>query len=212
MTHFFSADNPQHDYLTLQQLEKFTDCIRILETAGYKLPWVHAANSYGSLRFPQADFNMVRIGLGLFGLLPNLDLKPAVSLTSRIVGINTMLKGETVSYAGTYTVARDLEKIAVLPLGYCDGLHTQYSGRGYAVIRDKKALFVGRICMDFMMVDITDIPEASIGDSALIFGKDLFGHFIDPAQLAEAGGTHVYQLLTCLGPRIRRIFTYDEAF
>lgn len=218
MTHFANADDAADDAFTLSQAACFDRVIQELKEHGIEAPWVHAANSSGAIRFKFAQYNMVRIGLAAYGLHASesvskeLDLQLAISLTSRIVAINTCKKGETISYGRTYQAQRDWEKIAVLPIGYCDGLHRHYSGKGHVLIRGHRAPMVGRICMDFMMVDVTDIPHATIGDTALIFGEDQFGQYLSPEELAKKGNSIIHELMTCLGPRIPRIFVYEESF
>lgn len=217
MTHFASADDPASDAFTLEQADCLEKVIQQLGAAGITAPWRHAANSSATLRFDFPQFNMVRIGLAVYGLYPSkaaeqaLQLQLAISLVSRIVGINTCRAGETISYGRSYVVERDLQRIAVLPIGYFDGLHRHHSEKHTVTIRGHHAPMVGRICMDFMMVDITDIPSAAIGDSVLIFGEDEYGHYQSPEDFAESGNTIVYELITCLGPRIERIFIHEEA-
>lgn len=218
MTHFACADNAADDPFTLSQVHCFDHAIKELKSHGIEAPWVHAANSSGALRFKFPQYNMVRIGLAAYGLFASeavaesLDLQLAISLTSRIVGINICKRGETISYGRTYQVKKEWEKIAVLPIGYFDGLHRNYSSRGHVFIRGHRAPMVGNICMDFMMVDVTDIPDVAIGDTALIFGEDQFGQYLSPEELATSGNSIVHELITCLGPRIPRIFVYEEAF
>lgn len=218
MTHFASADDPNSDAFTLSQARLFDQVIQNLRDNGVSIPWTHAANSSGVLRFDFPQFNMVRIGLAVYGLYPSeaakqaLDLRLAISLISRIVGINTCRSGETISYGRSYVVKKEMQRIAVLPIGYFDGLHRNYSGKGAVIIRGNKAPMVGKICMDFMMVDITDIPNANIGDSVLIFGEDEHGHYQSPEDLATSGDSIIHELITCLGPRIQRIFIHEEAF
>ncbi len=217
MTHFTSADNPQEDEATLYQASKLEELILKLESKGISIPWKHAANSAASLRFKFPAFNMVRIGLAVYGLYPSeavkeeLKLKLSISLISRIVGINHCKKGDTVSYGRTYHVEKERQTIAVLPIGYFDGLHRNYSGCAHVMIRGQKAPMVGRICMDFMMVDISEIPEAKIGDPVLIFGEDEYGDYLSPEDLAQKGDSIIHELITCLGPRIQRVFVYEES-
>lgn len=217
MTHFACADDPASDQFTFSQVSIFNQAITSLQESGIDIPWQHAANSSGVMRFDFPNYNMVRIGLAVYGLYPSeatkktVDLRLAISLVSRIVGINTCRAGETISYGRTYTVHREEQRIAVIPIGYFDGLHRNYSGKGNVLIRGQKAPMVGNICMDFMMVDITDIPHAAIGDSVLIFGEDEHGHYLSPEDLATSYGSITHELITCLGPRIQRIFIYEEA-
>lgn len=217
MTHFACADNPEQDTFTYSQADTFQKVISQLESKGIDIPWKHAANSSAVMRFDFPNFNMVRIGLAVFGLYSSqaarraLELRLALSLVSRVVGINICKAGESISYGRQYRVEKDLQRIAVLPIGYFDGLHRNYSGKGHVIIRGQKAPMVGTICMDFMMVDITNIPNACIGDTVLIFGEDEYGHYLSPEDLASCGDSIVYELITCLGPRIQRIFVYEEA-
>lgn len=217
MTHFASADKPEDDSFTLHQAKLFEKVIHDLEKEGHNICWKHAANSSAALRFSFPAFNMVRIGLAVYGLYPSTavqkacELKLAVSLISRVVGINHCKKGETISYGRTHKVEKQNEKIAVLPIGYFDGLHRNYSGRSHVVIRGQKAVMVGKICMDFMMVDVTDIADVSIGDPVLIFGEDEYGDYLSPENLAHQGDSIIHELITCLGPRIQRVFIYEES-
>ncbi len=217
MTHFACADSLADDDFTLSQAKCFDQVIETLSAYGINTPWRHAANSSAALRFTFPQYNMARLGLAVYGLYASeatkqaLELRLALSLISRIVGINTCRAGETISYGRSYLVQREKQRVAVLPIGYFDGLHRNYSGKCAVMIRGKKAPMVGKICMDFMMVDITDIPEASIGDSVLIFGEDEYGQYLSPEDLASSGESIVHELVTCLGPRIQRIFVHEEA-
>lgn len=217
MTHFSSAEDPNEDAFTLKQEKIFTDSINQLEANGISPKWRHAANSSAVLRFNFPQFNMARIGLAIYGLHASpdtekaLELKLALSLISRIVGINTCKNGESVSYGRSYTIKQQEQKIAVLPIGYFDGLHRNYSGKGHVIIRGRQARMVGRITMDYMMVDITDIPLAEIGDPVLLFGEDEYGHYVSPEDFAFKLDSIPHELITCLGPRIQRFFVYEEA-
>lgn len=216
-THFACADDPAQDAFTLKQASLLQAAIDVVEQAGYSPRWRHACNSSATLRFGFSQFNMVRLGLAAYGLHSSgackeaQALRPAISLLSRIVGINELQKGDSVSYGRSYVIEKEEARIAVLPIGYFDGLHRNYSGKGYVRIHGKKAPMVGAICMDYMMVDVSDIPEAKIGDQVLIFGEDENGDYISPVELATLGGSIVHELMTCLGPRIRRFFIYDES-
>lgn len=217
MTHFACADNSAEDSFTMRQVSQFEEVIHQIESHGIHLSWKHAANSSAVLRFHFPQFNMVRIGLAIYGLYGSedvkraLDLRLALSLTSRIVGINTCKKDETISYGRVYKAEKEQLRIAVLPIGYFDGLHRSYSGKGYVMIHGQKAPMVGNICMDFMMVDISHIPDAAVGDPVLIFGEDEHGQYLSPEHLASSGDSIIHELITCLGPRIQRIFVSEEA-
>lgn len=217
MTHFSCADDPKEDDFTRQQIQRFDDAIAALKERGIEPNWLHAANSSGALRFALPQYNMARIGLAAYGLYqsseanPTLDLRLSLSLTSKIVGLNWVKKGETVSYGKSYTVEKESQLIAIIPIGYYDGIHRNYSGKGTVMIRGIEAPMIGAICMDYMMVDVTDVSDVEIGDRVLIFGYDEFGHFIAPEELAKRGNSIVHELITCLGPRIQRIFIDEES-
>lgn len=216
MTHFACAEDPSQDNFTFQQIHTFDSVISEITSAGIEIPWKHAANSSAMTRFHLPQYNMVRIGLSLYGLSSSksvreaLPLKLALSLVSRIVGINICKEGETISYGRNYTVEKPVQRIGVLPIGYFDGLHRNYSGKGWVLIHGQKAPMIGNICMDFMMIDLTDVPNAEIGDKVLIFGEDDHGHFLAPEELASQGHSIVHELVTCIGPRIPRIFIHEE--
>lgn len=217
MSHFACADNPKEDHFTLSQIKSFNSTIEILKRHQINPKFKHIANSSGALRFDLPEYNMVRIGLAVYGLHSSkaaeeaLELRLALTLISRIVGINLCKQGESISYGRTYSIEKPIQKIAVLPIGYFDGLHRNYSGKSSVIIRGKAAPMVGKICMDFMMVDVTDIPNAAPGDPVLIFGEDEYGHYLSPEDLATSGNSIIHELITCLGPRIQRVFVYEEA-
>lgn len=217
MTHFACADDPAEDAFTTAQIRCFDNVLAKLKAHSLKPCYSHAANSSAAVRFSSTPYNMVRIGLAIYGLYSSeatrqaLELRLALSLKSRIVGLTVCKKGESVSYGRRYVVEREQQKIAVLPIGYFDGLHRHYSGKCHVLIRGQKCPMVGTICMDYMMVDVTDIPNAAVGDPVLIFGEDDFGHYLSPEEFASNGNSIVYELITCLGPRIPRIFVHEEA-
>lgn len=208
MTHFACADIFEEDAFTFSQIEYFRTSVKELEKNGLLPPYIHSANSSAALRKLFPEGNLIRIGLALYGLGGN-SLHPALSLTSRIVGINLCKKGDTISYGRNYVIEKESAKIAVVPLGYFDGLHRHYSGRGKVLVRGQKAAMVGTICMDFMMIDVTGIEDVEVGDPVLIFGKDAHGNVNSIEEFAADVGTCAHELITCLGPRIQRLFTYN---
>lgn len=216
MTHFACADMPTEDDFTAKQIAAFKGVLQALALNGLKPRYVHACNSSATVRSLFPEGNMIRLGLALFGLknsssMPSIPtLRCALSLTTKIAGINVLKQGETLSYGKTYTETRPESKIAILPLGYFDGLHRHYSGKSALAIAGKLAPMVGRICMDFMMIDISHLPSTQMGDEVLVFGTDSSGHFLPPEALAETGGTIAHELITCLGPRIQRLFIDTE--
>lgn len=217
LTHFAAAEDASFDDFTQRQIKTFESCLESLKKRGITVAYRHAANSSAALRFPIPCCNLVRVGLGLWGLTASNEvkkhhrLKPAPSLYARITHLQHCKRGETVSYGCSYVVEREKETIAILPIGYFDGLKRRFSASSSVLIRGKKAPMVGKICMDFMMVNVTDIPEAEIGDLALIFGEDSFGNRMPLEELARTGSSHAHELFSSLGPRLPRIFLYDEA-
>ena len=129
-----------------------------------------------------------------------LDLRPAMSLYSRVSEVTHHHAGDTISYGRTFTCPRDM-RLAVLPVGYADGLLRSLSGKGDVLLHGKRAPQVGRICMDMCMVDVTDIPEVQPGDVATIFGRDL-----SVAEQADKAGTIPYELLCAMSQRVQRVY------
>jgi len=205
MTHFAAADLPSFDAFTLSQIEQFKAFLDSLPT----LPrWIHAANSGGAVRFPLPFCNLVRIGLGLMGYGVCLEgVEPALRLSTKLASICEREKGESVSYNRSYTLTQGKEKIGVIPVGYHDGFHRSLSGKGYVLIREKKAPMIGLVCMDFMMINLTHIPEAQVGDEVTLFGKDL-----SPEKISQWGNTDVRELLVSLPDRVQRHWIHPAHF
>ena len=165
----------------------------------------HCANSGAVINYPEMHLDMVRPGLLLYGVFPaketgGLDLRPAMSLYSRVSEVTHHHAGDTISYGRTFTCPRDM-RLAVLPVGYADGLLRSLSGKGDVLLHGKRAPQVGRICMDMCMVDVTDIPEVQPGDVATIFGRDL-----SVAEQADKAGTIPYELLCAMSQRVQRVY------
>lgn len=211
-SHFASADDPgQHEY-TLGQIELFRAAVaQIEENSGKKFAIKHCANSAAMISYPQAHFDMVRAGIALYGVYPgpdrrNLNLSPAMELRTRIIQISELEPGGTVSYGRTFTADKHM-KVAVLPIGYADGLHRNLSGKIDFLIRGKRCRQLGTICMDMCVADVTDIPGATLGDVAVVFGQE-DGECIPVTELAEKGGTISYEMLCAVSPRVPR--TYEK--
>lgn len=215
MTHFAAADDRQHDAFTEQQIAQFDAVVAILASASISPKWIHAANSSATLRFHLPQYNMVRLGLALWGFYVSdatrnvLPLVPALTLLSQIHEIHLCRRGETVSYGCNYEIVRPEQAIAVLPIGYCDGLHRHYSGKGQVLIAGQLAPMVGNICMDYMMVDVTDIPQAAIGEPVVIFGQNRHNQLLPLEGLAQSGNSIAHELIACLGTRIPRVFVHS---
>jgi len=201
-THLAGSDSPLLDDFTHKQIERYkTESEKIEQTLDYKV-LKHALNSAGIERFAEYQFDMVRLGIGLYGIsaLNNGALKPVAALKTRILQIREVPQTETVGYNRNGRLARP-SRIACLPIGYADGLDRRLgNGRGYAIINGVRCPFAGNICMDICMVDVTDI-EASEGDTAVIFGEG-----ITISELAAQLETIPYEILTSISPRVKRVY------
>ncbi|MDD3925909.1 MAG: alanine racemase [bacterium] len=210
-THFACADDPAQDEFTRMQILRFGEVIDQLRALDLTDLTCHAAATAGAVRFPEGRFDMVRIGLGLYGLYPgpaveeSLQLDLAVTLLSRIAVIQRYRRGDRIGYGGTFVVPYDGFTTGVIPMGYHDGLPVHLSNRGYVLVNGRKADIIGRISMDSAMIDINGIEDARIGSDVLIYGKHN-GHILRPEIAAGLSGTIVYELLARLGPRVQRIF------
>ena len=211
-THFACAD--EADKTSAQnQLRVFADFVdRTEQENGVKIPLHHCSNSAGIMELPDANMDLVRAGITLYGLLPSAEvdasrmlLKPALSLHSHIVYLKTIHEGQTVSY-GSRFVAKEDTKVATIPLGYGDGYPRSLSdGKGYVLIRGKKAPILGRVCMDQFMVDVSQIEDVCEGDKVTLIGMD--GEEIISADfLGELSGRFNYELVCDLNQRLPRVY------
>ena len=204
-THMAVADEPGDPFNDLQ-FERFTRVIGELERrSGRKFRLRHCANSGAVINYPEMSLDMVRPGLLLYGLYPGaeqngFDLRPAMQLRSRVCEITNHRKGDTISYGRTFTCDRDM-RLAVIPVGYADGLLRELSGKIDVKIRGHRARQVGRICMDMCMIDVTDLPDVKVGDVATVFGKDPTA-----TEQAEKAGTISYELLCAVSHRVPRVY------
>jgi Alr-MurF fusion protein len=209
-THFASAEDPGSDDFTRRQIAAFDGVVSALHANGFETLQIHAANTAGAIRFPEAHYNMVRIGLGLYGIYPSdaarkiIDLELAVGVTSRITSIQEFASGDTLGYNRTFTAKRRT-KVGIVPFGYDDGLPWQLSGAGKVLVEGRTAPIVGRISMDQMQIDLTDAPDVGIGAEVLLYGTHN-GHTLRPEQVSQMAGTIPYELLTRLGERVHRIY------
>ncbi len=205
LTHFVAAESPRFDSFTHEQISLFKQFLTSLPS----LPkWIHAANSGGAARFHLPFCNMARIGLGYVGLGPSFPgTQTALSLKTHLAAIKRAKRGETVGYNRSHQVAHEEARIGVLPFGYFDGFPRSLSGKGYVLIRQKKAPMVGTVCMDFMMIDLTEIPEASVGDEVILFDAHLSAETV-----AAWAQTDVREILVGLPNRVKRIWENETTF
>lgn len=198
-THFADSDG-ENEAFTHVQYDSFTSLLDELKTRNISVGIRHCCNSAGILRFPQMHLDMVRAGLILYGLMPSEYVhdgvfQSAMRLIARVSAVNTIRKGDTVSYGGIFTAPRDM-RTAVLSIGYADGLSRALSGNLAVCINGREANLIGRICMDLCMVDLGDIP-CTAGDEAVIFETP---EKIE--EIAEKLGTINYEVICSLKKRV----------
>lgn len=213
-THLCVADSTDEGDVafTQTQIEGFYSLIRSLKGRGIAIPKLHIQSSYGLLNYPQLKCDYVRAGLCLYGVLSapgdktrlEPEMKPVLSLRSRVVLLRNISKGDTVGYGRSFLAARD-SLIAMLPIGYADGYPRSLScQKGCVLIRGHRADIVGRICMDQLAVDVTDIPDVKVGDIATLIGKDGQEEITAP-EVAQRSGSITNELLSRMGPRLKTV-------
>ncbi len=212
-THFAKADETDKEY-TQKQIRDFIWMTTKLKGMGVKFQYEHCANSAAIIDVPEANFDLVRAGISMYGLYPseevqkaNVPLQPALELKSHVALVKEIEAGTAISYGGTY-VSEHPMKIATIPIGYADGYPRSLSNIGYVLIRGKKAPIVGRVCMDQFMVDVTEIEGVCFGDKVTLIGKDE-EEIITVEELAELSGRFNYEFVCDLGKRIPRVFVKD---
>ena len=209
-THFAVSDEDGADdeAYTRAQFDRFLAASSHIERASGKMLKIkHCANSGAMIKYPWTYCDMVRPGILLYGYYPcaekgGIDVRPCMSLKARVVQVKDMKKGESVSYGRNWTAPRD-SKVAVLSIGYADGLPRAASGKVDVMIRGRRAPLVGNICMDMVMADVTDVPDCAPGDEVTVFGGDFAGSL---DALAKAAGTITYELLCAVSERVPRIY------
>jgi alanine racemase len=203
-SHLAGADEAVHDGFSAEQFSRYQYFYQTLSQSLHAKPLRHILNSPGILRLPDFQMDMVRLGIGLYGVNPTDDkfdqLQPVATLKTIISQIKKIKKGETIGYGRKGVAEKDLQ-LATIAIGYADGFSRGFSkGKGVVLIKGKRARVVGNVCMDMTMVDVTDI-DAHEGDEVLIFGEDLPIH-----EVAETLGTIPYEILTNTSERVKRVF------
>lgn len=213
-THFANADVKDKSS-TFAQMDLFTTLCKKLEENGIHIPIKHCSNSAGIVDIPEANMNMVRAGIILYGMWPSeevckdsIDLHPVMSLKSHVSYVKDLEAGRAISYGGTY-VTKEKQKIATIPVGYGDGYARSLSNKGYVLIRGQKAPICGRVCMDQFMVDVSHIPDVTAGDSVTLLGTD--GELtITMEELGDLSGRFNYEFACLITPRVPRVNYYEE--
>ncbi len=215
-THFAKADQADKGD-ALKQAKRFTNFVERMETElGVRIPLRHCSNSAGIIRMPEANMDVVRAGITLYGLWPSdaverdiIQLTPALSLKSHIVYLKEMEEGMEISYGGTFTARKGM-RVATVPVGYADGYPRSLSNKGFVLIHGQKAPVVGRVCMDQMMVDVTEIPDAREGDLVTLIGRD-GRELISAEMLGELSGRFNYELVCDISKRVPRVYRRSGA-
>ncbi len=209
-THFARADEEDKSS-ALEQMKLFLSMTEMLKERNIDIPLKHCSNSAGIAELEEANMDLVRAGIILYGLWPSdeirrdsIALKPVMELKSRIIHIKTLEAGRCISYGGTYRL-KEPRRIATIPVGYADGYPRSLSNKGYVLIHGQKAPILGRICMDQFMVDVTDIPEAKMLDTVTLLGYDE-GNFLGMEELGALSGRFNYEFACDITKRIPRIF------
>ena len=209
MTHLAAADDPAHDDFTQQQLSTFRRMAAAIEVVLGCPVLKHALNSAGIRRFPEAQFDMVRLGVGLYGVEAgdeaSHNLLPVSTLRTTVSQVKSLPPNTTVGYGRRGAPTPHARRLATLAIGYADGYDRRFSnGAGVVLLHGRRAPVVGSVCMDMLMVDVTDIPETQAGDVAMIFGNGLTIN-----ELADRIGTIPYELLTNVSERVKRVFVSE---
>ena len=214
-THFARSDEKDNSHAKAQ-MDRMMNFLAMVEKRGVPIPLVHMANSAAIMEFEESYESlpypvMVRAGIMLYGLYPSeemdrsaFELHPVMTVKSHVVHLKWVEEGTPVGYGGTFVAPKKM-KIATIPIGYGDGYPRHLSGKGEVVIRGQRAPITGRVCMDQLMVDVTDIEGVRIRDEVTVFGED---PSLD--ELAEKAGTIHYEIICQLTDRVRRIDTYSE--
>jgi alanine racemase len=206
-THFATADDPASTLFD-EQRRRFERALADLEALGARPRYRHAANSAATVRDPRVWFDRVRPGLLLYGIVPPplvsaIRLTPVMTLASRVTAVKGLRPGEVTGYGARFTATRPTT-IAIVPVGYADGLDLRLAGRGAVLIRGRRAPIVGSVCMDMLMVDVTGL-DVSPGDEVVLIGRQA-GDAIDAREMADTIGSIPWEVVCRVGSRIERVY------
>ncbi|MFK7968780.1 MAG: alanine racemase [Bacteroidia bacterium] len=212
MTHLAAADEPSEDTFTHHQVARFQNIYNQLHDRLGIQPLRHVVNTAGTIRFPAYAFDMLRLGIGLYGIASapdrEIQLEEIASLRSHISQIHHYPAGTSIGYGRAQYTECDA-RIATVPIGYADGiLRALGEGNMHVLVRGQRVLTFGRICMDMLMIDVTDVDLAAAGDEVVLFGKQ--GDMaIAVSDMAEQAGTIAYEILSRISPRVRRVYVRE---
>ena len=209
ISHLALADEPAHPF-TDEQVRRFRGALARIEAAGLRPRYVHLSNSAALFTRDLPECNLVRPGIVLYGALPSehfagsLELRPVLSLRSRIAHLKRVPAGTGISYGHRYTASSEA-LIAAVPIGYADGYNRLLSNRGEALVRGRRARVAGTVCMDWTLFDVTGIPGVAVGDQVTLLGAD-GGDAISAEEWADRIGTIPYEVFCTIGPRVPRSY------
>ena len=210
-THFSCADQEDKTYCSMQ-MEKYDKMTALLAERGVTIPLRHICNSAGIMEFDDHRFEMVRSGIITYGIYPSeevkkerLDLIPALSWKSHVIHVKEVGPGIGVSYGATYVTEKPMTRNATVSAGYADGYPRALSNQGCVLIHGKKAPIIGRICMDQMMVDVTDIPDVQVEDVVTLVGTD-GDETITIEEIANPAARFDYEMLCDISSRVTRVY------
>lgn len=210
-THFSCADQEDKTYCSMQ-MEKYDKMTALLAERGVTIPLRHICNSAGIMEFDDHRFEMVRSGIITYGIYPSeevkkerLDLIPALSWKSHVIHVKEVGPGIGVSYGATYVTEKPMTRIATVSAGYADGYPRALSNQGCVLIHGKKAPIIGRICMDQMMADVTDIPDVQVEDVVTLVGTD-GDETITIEEIANPAARFDYEMLCDISSRVTRVY------
>jgi alanine racemase len=215
ISHFASADELDDDgrRFTETQSKNFSAVLEAVRREGFAPRYIHLSNSAAAFSLDLPFCNLVRPGIALYGALPSadfegkMDLKPVMRLTSRIAMLKWVEPGTSVSYARTFISGRRT-LVASVPVGYADGYCRALTNRGDALVRGMRARVAGTVCMDWIMLDVTDIPDVAVGDEVTLLGSDASGNRIRAEELAERAGTIPYEIFCGISKRVPRAYLH----
>jgi alanine racemase len=212
-THFAAAGEPALPQKILGQLNSFKEALALVKNEGFN-PIRHCASTASTINFPATHFDMLRIGIGLYGLWPSeetravfsgkVSLKPVLSWKTIVGELKNLSKGSRIGYGFIEAVKRD-SRVAILPIGYWHGYPLSLSSKAHVFIKGKRAKVLGRISMDMITVDVTGIKNVKVGDEVVLIGKS-GEEEVSADHLADLAGTIKYEIITRLNPLIKRLY------
>ncbi len=210
-SHLSCADTEREEY-SENQFAEYEAMLAMLDERGVRIPVRHLCNSAGIMKYKDRYYDGVRSGIVTYGMYPSeevekslLALEPALEWKTHVIHVSETEAGRGVSYGATFVTDREKTRIATLSVGYADGYPRSLSSKGCVLIRGKRAPIIGRVCMDQMMVDVTDIPDVAVEDVATLIGRD-GEEFLSIEEVAEKAGSFNYEMACGIGKRVKRVY------